>query len=155
LMKKANNENNEIQKGSPQISPKKKRSSEGASTPPRKAQNDTNGDQIDVSSDNRGERDGVQIFLRVIMCGFTASSKGPRGPTKRNMAELRAIHVAPPKVAKKRPLLGFTNSEKVNIVPNEELPLVIIVGIPGHDVARCLLAKEPPSTFCTKMLSKN
>ena len=42
-------------------------------------------------------------------------------------------------MTKTRPLLGFTDNEKVNEIPNKELPLVIVMDIRGHDVARCLL----------------
>lgn len=52
-----------------------------------------------------------------------------------------AVHTSAPalKAARKRPLLGFADSEKIDGVPNEELPLVVIVGIHGHDIARCLV----------------
>jgi len=48
-------------------------------------------------------------------------------------------HGATIKEAKKRPLLGFPDNEKVNEVSNEELTLVIVVSIREHDVARCLV----------------
>jgi hypothetical protein len=75
--------------------------------------------RVDVDNDSGGEREGDRIFLGAIMGRFSTPSKGPRGSAKRKIAELRVIHEEPPKVAKKRPLLGFTDSEKVNGVPNE------------------------------------
>jgi len=61
------------------------------------------------------------------------------GANNGKIVEVRETHGMPPKAAKKRPLLGFTDSEKVNEVSNKELPLVIIVEIRDHDVARCLV----------------
>jgi len=54
-----------------------------------------------------------------------------------------AVHTAAPtsKVEMKGPILGFADNEKIDGVPNEDLPLVVIVGIHGHNVARCLVDK--------------
>ncbi|KEH16928.1 NB-ARC domain disease resistance protein [Medicago truncatula] len=103
-----NPQDDERRKDSPLKFPKKKRSSERGGSPPRKA---------------RGRGEGGRIFLG-----------GPRGSAKRKVDELRAIQATPLKVVNKRPLPGFTNREKVNKVPNKELPLVVVVGIRGHDV---------------------
>jgi len=102
-------------------------------SPPRKVWNATDKDRIDTDSDDRGEKDGRRIFLRAIMGGFSSPNKGSSGLAKRKIAELRSIHVTSLRGAKKRLLLGFTNNEKVSEVSNEELPLVVIVGIRGHD----------------------
>lgn len=59
--------------------------------------------------------------------------------TKWKIVEVRETHGVPLKAAKKRPLLGFTDNEKVNGVSNEELPLVIVVAIQDHGIARCLV----------------
>lgn len=47
--------------------------------------------------------------------------------------------VPAPKAAMKRPMLGLSDDEKVDWVSNEDLPLVIIFSMCGHDVARCLV----------------
>lgn len=66
----------------------------GGESPQRIAWNATNGDQIDM--DIEGEGDGDRIFLGAIMGGFFATSQGPRGLSKRKVAELKAIDVAAP-----------------------------------------------------------
>lgn len=67
------------------------------------------------------------------------TNRHTRATTKRKMVKVRETHGELPKAAKKRPLLGFTENKKVNGVSNKELPLVIIVAIRDHDVARGLL----------------
>jgi len=70
---------------------------------------------------------------------FSASNDIPIGTTNRKMVNVRETHGAPQKAAKKRPLLGFINNQKVNGVSNGELLLVIVMAIRDHDVARCLV----------------
>jgi len=95
-------------------SPKKKRSSEGSESPPRKTWSTTEKEQTDADIDSGAEKEANKIFLRAIMGRFSTSDDTPRRTTK---------------TARKRPLLGFTNNEKVNGVSNEELPLIIVMEI--------------------------
>jgi hypothetical protein len=128
----------ERRKSSPRKFPKKKRSSEGGESPPRKTRSTTEKEQADIDNDSGAEKETNRIFLMAIMGGLSATNNTPRGTTKK-IVEVMETHGTPPKTAKKRLLLGFTDNEKVNGVSNEDLPLVIVVAIRDHNIARCLV----------------
>jgi len=74
-------------------------------------------------------------------CRVCRYTKCHKGTARRKVAQLLGVHATAvaPKGAKTRPNLGFTNKEKVNGGSNKIFSLVIIIGIHGNDVARCII----------------
>jgi hypothetical protein len=70
------------------------------------------------------------------MGGFATPRNFTNGTTRRKCAQLMAVHAATarPKGGTTRPILGFTDEEKVNRGSNEMFPHFIITGTLGHDV---------------------
>lgn len=90
---------------------------------------------------NTSETKEKRVFLGAIMGGFATPRNAANGTARRKIAQLMAVHAAMtvPKTGRNRPILGFSDEEKVNGGSNEIFPLVIIVEIHEHDVNRCLI----------------
>lgn len=75
------------------------------------------------------------------MGGFVVPRNATNETARRKIAQLMAVHAAKtvPKTGRNRPILGFSDEEKVNGGSNKIFLLVIIMEIHGHDITRCLI----------------
>lgn len=58
------------------------------------------------------------------------------------------------KNTKTRPVLGFTDDDKVNGSPNGILPLVIVISILSHNVGECLIDEVSPLDILSNNLKE-
>jgi len=120
-------------------SPRNRRSPGREESSPRREINAIDGGTKGLN--NTDETKEKRTFLGAIMGGFTTPQNATKGTTRWKITQLVEVHAATTvlKTGRNRPILGFSDEEKVNGGYNDIFPLIIIAGIRGHDVARCLI----------------